>query len=253
MNKKLYIGIIACLLTVSVQAKDTLRIMTYNMAIGLMGEMEQIGSYIHEQHPDIVALQEVDMYTLRPERTNDNSENQPVELGFYADMLPLYGKVLPHPNGGYYGLGFLSKHPVNSCTLVQLPQVEKEEPRAMLIATWTINGKNLTIASTHLSLNKRNREAQMRHIRSYMQRFQGIKFICGDMNSNYEEGLVAKIFHNWRDALPTGQNTYSSWNPIHKYDWMLYKKNSPIEVINAQVDTLCNLSDHLPCYIDIEF
>ncbi|MBR0310674.1 MAG: endonuclease/exonuclease/phosphatase family protein [Paludibacteraceae bacterium] len=252
MTKRIIITLCTLCVTLTLPAQDTLRIMTYNAAIGVMGSMQQLGRYIRSKQPDIVALQEMDLFTIRPERKNSNNTNQPVELGFYTNMLPVFGPVLPYPSGGYYGLGFLSKHPILSVSNVPLPRIEgRDEPRLMLVATWDINGKQLTIASTHLSLDVESREKQMKFIRSYMQRIRGYKIICGDLNSTPEEQLVSKIFRRWSDALPDEHCTFSSWNPVYKYDWILYETKSDIQVLDAQVDTRCRLSDHLPCYVDI--
>jgi endonuclease/exonuclease/phosphatase family metal-dependent hydrolase len=251
MKTKSFILSLVCFVSLSLNAQDTIRIMTFNVAAGLMADMQQLGQYIKDHNVDMVALQEVDLRTNRPETPQQKGKNQMVELGFYSDLLPVFGQINRYPTGGFYGLGFLSKDPILSITNVPLPQVvDKKEPRSMVVASWEVNGKKITIANTHLSLDEKNREVQMKFIKKYMKRIQGVKFVMGDLNSKPEEGLVTKIFTKWIDALPAGQNTFSSWNPIYKYDYMLYDEKCAIEVINAQVDTP-RLSDHYPCFIDI--
>lgn len=250
--RRFFLIVLILSIAVSSFAADTIRVMTYNMAVGLLADMNQLGEYIRLIDADIVALQEVDLRTYRPETPQQAGKNQMAELGGTTDMLPLFGPVTPHPSGGYYGLGFLTEEPVYSVQIVHLPKVvDNDEPRAMLVATWKLFGRTITIANTHLSLSKSNRAAQMRFIRKYMRKIGGVKLICGDFNSDYSEGLVKKIFRHWKDALPYPCNTFPSSGPYAKYDWMLYQNACSIHVSEAVVDSACHLSDHLPCYIDI--
>lgn len=250
MKKKLFIAMMV-LLPIGATAQDTIRIMTFNLYSVAMTSLEELGGYIKRHNPDIVALQEVNMKTNRADAPAQRDKNQVVELGYYADLLPIFARAIDYPTGGYYGLGFLSKLPIKSISNQPLPQVNKQEQRTVVIGQWEINGKPLTIANTHLCLDKKNREVQMRFIRQQLRRTKGAKFVCGDLNSTPEEGLVPTIFRNWTDALPEEDNTFSSWNPIYKYDWMLYENKHGIQVINAQVDHSVELSDHCPCIIDI--
>lgn len=58
-----------CLLTVDVNGQSTLRLMSYNIrhGAGLDGRLdfERIAEVIKREHPDVVALQEVDSVTRR--------------------------------------------------------------------------------------------------------------------------------------------------------------------------------------------
>ena len=236
---------------ITLSAQDTLRIMTYNIASGQFVDMPELGEYFQKMQADIVLLQEVELRTYRPEAPLQGGKNQMAELGYYTDMLPVFGKTNLYPTGGYYGLGILSQYHIIKLINVDLPQVvDKNEPRSMLVATWDINGTPLTIATTHLSLDSRNREVQMKYIRKYMRKIKGIKFICGDLNSSYVDGVVVRIFNKWNDALPY-KFTYPFPDANWKLDWMLYEKKAPVEIIASDVDDSCGFSDHLPCYTDI--
>lgn len=238
--------------TLMARDADTIRIMTYNISAGEIADMQQLGAYIREIDPDLIALQEVDFRTNRTDRPKNRGHNQPTELGYYTDMLPAFVPINDYPTGGFYGLGFLTKYPVQNITNIPLPQIiDKQEPRTMLVTTMEINKKTIHIVNTHLSLDVGNRKVQLQYIRKYVKKLKGIKIICGDLNSNYNEGLVLKTFSKWNDALPYRHFTFPNRNPNNKFDWILYEKSAPIHVINAIVDASCQLSDHLPCYVDI--
>lgn len=250
--KKSFLTLVLFSCALCMNAQDTLRIMTFNLYSGGLASMEELGKYIKQFSPDIVAVQEVDLRTNRPETPNQRGKNQMAELGYFSDLLPIFGSINNYPTGGYYGMGFLSKNPIQSIVNIPLPQVvDKKEPRSMIVAQWNINGKQLTIANTHLSLDINNREVQLKHIRKYMKKVKGAKIVCGDLNSTPEEGLIPNIFKTWNDALPEGVKTFSCWNPTYKYDWILYDPKCNIQVINSQVDQSIKLSDHFPCIIDI--
>ena len=251
---KLILGVFLSATATTLMARDadTIRIMTYNISAGEKADMQQLGEYIREINPDIVALQEVDFRTNRPDRPKNRGHNQPTELGYYTDMLPIFGNVIDLPTGGFYGLGILSNYPVVNVSNISLPQIIlSAEERNLMIVTLKINGKTVILANTHLCLDKSNRQMQMKYIRRYIKKQKGVKIICGDFNSNYNEGLVLKTFSKWNDALPYMQLTFPSWNPDTKLDWILYEKSGSVQVENAVVDSLCQLSDHLPCYVDL--
>ena len=254
---KRYTTLILALLltTITLFAKDTLRVMTYNVYIGGMADMQELGEYIKSQDPDIVLLQELDLYTNRPEAPSQNGRNQITELGYFTNMLPIYGAALAHPTGGYYGIGILSKHPISSSKFIQLPQAHaRTEKRGMLVVEVLAKGKKLTVMDTHLALNEKDRKVQMRYIARYSrEHIKGKRLLCGDLNSTPDENMVSKFFKTWKDALPEEQPTYSSWDPIYKYDWMLYPKKQPLHILEAQVDTTAHLSDHFPGIIDFTF
>ncbi len=250
----LYIALFLLMASINLSAQDTIRVMTYNVYIGGMADMQQLGEYIKSHNLDIVLLQELDIYTNRPDAPAQNGRNQITELGYYANMLPIYGATIAHPTGGYYGIGILSKHPISSAKFIQLPQAFKRtERRGLLVAEVLINGKKLTVLDTHLALNERDRKVQMRYIARYSrEHIKGHRLLCGDLNSTPGEELVSKIFRTWKDALPE-EPTFSSWKPIYKYDWMLYPKGKKLNIIDAQVDTTSHLSDHLPGIITFTF
>lgn len=251
MKKLIVLAVEFMLFIPMLHAQDTLRIMTYNISAGEMADMQQLGYYINSIHPDIVALQEVDYQTNRSYRPKDRGKNQPGELAYYTNMLPIFGKSIPMTDGGYYGIGCLSKHPITGVDIVRLPQKIEQEPRVMTIITCDVNGTPITVVSTHLGLNITNREIQMKYILKYLKKHKGIKIICGDFNSTPEEGLVQSIFTKWNDALPANTYTFPNTKATKKYDYMLYEQKYPDLIVNAQVDSTCQLSDHLPCYIDI--
>lgn len=254
--KRIAIYMAAILLaTTSLYAKDTLRVMTYNVFTGGLADMQEIGEYIKSQNPDIVLLQEVDLCTNRPEAPSQNGHNQMAELGYYADMLPVFGATIPHYSGGYYGIGILSKHPISSSKLIHLPQAHpRTERRGLLVAEVLVNGKKLTVMDTHLATNEKDRKVQMRYIARYSrEHVKGKRILGGDLNSTPYENLVPKIFKKWKDALPDEQPTFSSDKPVYKYDWILYPKRHSLHIINAQIDTTSVLSDHLPGIIDFTF
>ena len=250
-----YLLAIVLATTTPLSAKDTLRVMTYNIYTGGIADMQQIGEYIQSQNPDLVFLQEVDLYTNRPEAPSQNGHNQMAELGFYTDMLPIFGATIAHYSGGYYGIGILSKHPILSSKLIHLPQAHaRTERRGMLVAEILIDGKKITIMDTHLATNEEDRKVQMRYIARYSrEHIKGKRLLCGDLNSTPDENIVPRIFKAWKDALPEGQSTFSSDNPRYKYDWMLYPKRHALHVLEAQVDTTSLLSDHLPGIIEFTF
>lgn len=252
--RKISVILFLCCLFSLLYAQDTIRIMTLNINQGSDTSLQAIGEIIKFYKPDLVALQEVDLWPNRSYAQHQKNKNFIAELGYYTDMLGYFGKAYDHPGGWDYGDGILSKYPATKVESTILSHIGKVEPRQLIWAHINIKGHNICFASTHFSYeNKNNRELQIKKVKSIMRKQkEKIQFVCGDFNSDYKEDLILKVMKQWADALPNGEATFSSYSPAkYKYDYILYNKNAKVKVVNSEI--ICNgsISDHCTCITDI--
>lgn len=62
----------------SLQAQEnqhTLKVLTYNLRFGELASLQELGEYIKSHDSDIVALQEVDINTVRERAPHQNNRN----------------------------------------------------------------------------------------------------------------------------------------------------------------------------------
>ena len=235
-----------------INAQQKLRVMTYNIEVGYEADMDTIGKYIKSAQPDIVALQEVDQWAYRSNNRSKKGVNQVVELASYAGMFPVFAQTRNLEEGGYYGIGLLSKYPIKSYKRILLPQNDTiYEPRVMMIVELDINGKNFTVINTHLTLHDGDRLLQGKFIAKQLRKIKGHKVLCGDLNSYPTEPTVTKYLGKYHDALPENVNTFPALKPRAKMDYIMLDPKENIQVVNQHVDAECGLSDHCPCYVDI--
>lgn len=240
-------------------AQDTIRIMTLNIDHGSEASLQTIGTIIKSYNPDLIALQEVDIYPAREYVAHQKGKNFIAELSYYSDMQGVFGKALDHPGRWDYGDAILSKHSFSKSESIILKNLKDTEPRQLVVMHTCIKGHDICFASTHLcNISKENRSAQLRQIKKFMQKQkEKIQFVCGDLNSDTKENIVLPIMKHWRDALPAEEKTFTS-NPTWHYkelklDYILYnyQKNKNIEVSYSTIE--CNelLTDHCIGIADI--
>lgn len=253
--KKLGLLFIILWAATQINAQEKLRIMTYNIEVGYEADMDTIGKYIKSIQPDVVALQEVDQWAYRSNNRSKKGVNQVVELASYADMFPVFAKtrdLKESKEGGYYGIGVLSKYPIKSYKRILLPQNDTiYEPRVMMIVEIDVNGTPFTIINTHLTLHDNDRLLQGKFLAKQVRRIKGPKVICGDFNCYPAEATVAQYLGKYRDALPENGKTFPALKPYGKIDYIMYDPKNNIQIEKQFIDTECNLSDHCPCYVDI--
>ena len=158
--------------------------MTYNLRFGELASLEELGECIKNENPDVVMLQEVDVNTHRKRAPKQNGKHFISELGFYTKMFSVYGKSIPY-EGGYYGLGLLSKYPFVSTERILLPMVEAgREQRSLLTGKIELdNGQIITIASTHLDLKAPIRLVQVKYINEVLGKVNNPILLGGDFNA----------------------------------------------------------------------
>ena len=167
--------------------QDTLRlrIMTYNLRFGERASLEELAEVIRQENPDLVALQEMDCNTRRPQTPHQHGKNFATELGYHTGMFPLFGQTI-HYAGGYYGIGILSRFPYSATRKVMLSKGEpQEEQRALLLAVIPLEtGDTIIFASTHLDHRKAaTRMIQTREVVSELQKAPYSALVGGDFNA----------------------------------------------------------------------
>ena len=239
----------------SLYAQDTLRIkvMTYNLRFGELASLEDMAAHIKAFNPDFVALQEVDFCTKRKRALHQNGKAFIAELGYFTGMLGLYGKAIDY-EGGYYGIGILSKYPYISVKKTMLPWPEKShEPRVLLEGLFEVGQDTLVFASTHLDVKlSETRREQTAFINDHFKQCRFPVVLGGDFNATpTSKEIRSSMLDNWFDAT-NEDNTIPAWNPTKKIDYLFTLPKVGWRIIRTQT-IQSGLSDHLPIVTQLEF
>src|ERR1700754_997538 len=177
---------IQCSVTKQNMTSNELSIMTYNIhhanppSKENVIDIDAIAAVINKENPDIVMLQEVDVNTGR------SKINEAVVLAEKTKMNFYFGKAIDFDGGGY-GVAILSKYSLSNAATHKLPTLAgtNGEPRVLATANITVNGKQLTIACTHLDhlRNDTNRVMQINAITEMLKNEKNPVIIAGDFNA----------------------------------------------------------------------
>lgn len=236
-----------CTTAMAKETKDTLtlRIMTYNLRFGELSSLEQLSAHIKAFQPDFVALEEVDCFTKRERAPHQHNKDFISTLAYKTGMFGLYGKAIAY-QGGWYGIGLLSKHPYINVEKVVLPNPENKEPRVLLYATCEVGTDTLVFAVTHLDVNSsRTRSLQADTICRQFEKSPYPVIIGGDFNAQPDEPAIAQVMlPRWFNATDSTL-TFPTWQPKIKIDYLFCRPQARWQLVTTQtVQSL--LSDHLP-------
>ena len=240
--------------------QQTLRIMSYNIhsCLGMDGVLapERIARVIAQHHPDIVALQEVDVGKGRTggvDQARVIAEYLEMDHHFFPTVRvadELYGDAI---------LTHLPLRLVKAGPLPGLPGSPYLEPRGALWVVITVGNKELQCLNTHLGLFPKERLLQAEALLSGEWlahpecRFPAL--LCGDFNATPGSPVCRQIQSRLADAQLQSlnkrpMNTFCSRYPLARIDHVY---TSPgIEVIDFDVpaNALAQVaSDHLPLIV----
>ena len=263
MNKKsiflLLIAIQFILFITPAQAQESkssepikLKILCYNLRFGELASLEELATFIKEQNPDIVALQEVDVKTHRPRAPHQNGKNFIAELAFHTGMLSAYGKTIPYA-GGYYGIAILSKFPLAKVERIYLPKIENgSEQRAVLVADVEYSeGEYFTFASTHISyVTSEERQTQVKKLNEVLLARSYPVIVAGDFNAWPDTKEISEGMSAWK-TVSNMEPTVPANAPRNTIDYIFcYSKDKWISV--DAITYKVGLSDHLPISAVVE-
>lgn len=235
---------------ISRTAAAPLRVMTFNIhhAAGLDEkiDIERIAGVIKDQHPDLVAIQEVDRGTRRV-----GGADQPAELarltGLNMHFSPAFDLM-----GGQYGQVILSRDPIEDVTTLKLPRL-KDEQRIAIVAQIARPGQALRFVATHLTHNSEpERVGQVTELLKQLQADDSPPTIlAGDLNSTPGSAPIRLLLESFTDTTGPDALSHPAEAPRIKIDWILLSRQSPWRAGKVTVIDNTVASDHRPVVVDL--
>lgn len=231
-----------------------LRVLTYNIhhGVGEDGRLDlaRLAAVIAAAHPDLVALQEVDVGVRRSQALDEASE-----LGRLTGMHALFGVAMPH-DGGEYGEAVLSRAPILASAVHPLPHRAGSEPRAALAIRVRPfpNRPELVFVATHLDHQEdaADRLMQVRELLRVIGEEARPLLLAGDLNARPDTAELA-AFHEFVDAGAAAGATFPSSAPDRRIDYVLLREKTPWRVVETRVIDERIASDHCPLLVVLEW
>ncbi len=206
-------------------------------------DLDTIAAVIRSSGADLVAIQELDSITER--------SNRVYQLKVLADKLNMhfhFERTIPY-EGGAYGIGILSKYPLETVKAYELPHVEGTEPRKLLLASIKYKGSSVIIGCTHIDYKtKEIKQRQTQTLLDIVNRLDNeVVIIAGDFNATPDDESIRQLRPLLSDAGAENDHTIPVRKPVKKIDYIFYKKSDKVILKNSRVMAEHHYeSDHLP-------
>jgi len=234
-----------------VPAKQELRVMSYNIhhanppsKEGII-DLEGIIETIKAEDPDLVALQEIDANTQR-----SGKGNQAQLIGDALGMHVFFGKAINFEEGEY-GVAILSKFPILNPRIYRLPTVAETNGEPRILATIDIelpDGRPIRFGSTHLDAQKAdtNRLLQIQKIVEIAGKVKMPFVVAGDFNAAPGGAVIDILDNSLKRTCGNCAPTIPAKAPEKAIDFIAFKSDNRISVIEHRVIEQAYASDHLP-------
>ncbi|WP_232835067.1 endonuclease/exonuclease/phosphatase family protein [Pleomorphovibrio marinus] len=229
-----------------------IRVLTYNIhhcnPPSISGEIdiEGIAKVIAESGAEIVALQEVDVFTER----SGKDLHQAKELARLTGMDWHFHKSIDH-DGGEYGNAILTSFPIKEKGGFALPFQENTEPRGVAYVKLDLgSGKLLKFASTHLDFtNEANTLMQAKHLNEYFIENSDPLIVAGDFNSERSSAPITYLETYFEDScLGKCPPTFPQDQPKTTLDYIFLRKDHGMKTKVHEVIEETHASDHRPVF-----
>lgn len=242
-----------------------IKIITFNIAHGKgMDGLVDIGrqaAAIRQYEPDIVFLQEVDMYT---KRAGDSNQIREFSKKIYLPYCSMESNITLED--GYYGDGIISRFPISFSVNYLMPLTDlNHEQRGILCNRISLGTTKINLFSVHLSTYADERILSCKELNRIISKIDKneIIIIGGDFNvgvtrlgkgkyifeeqDNYEE---YKILSNRLNQLPNQDDTWFSRLGQGCIDTIFYSDN--IKLLRFETIDVENKSDHNAIYAEFD-
>ncbi len=236
-------------------------IMTYNVhsCIGNDGKNlpMRIAKIIAGMHPDIVALQELDVGLARTGHV-DQAELIASELDMYFHFHP---SLCIH--NGRYGNAILSRYRMRPIKAGGLPPRRKEPRRGALWVAIDVKGHDVQVINTHLGVTPVRRRMQSHTLLGPdwlgNEKCKPPTILCGDMNATPGSYVYFNFSQKLTDAqvLMPGKSrprrTWPSISPFLRLDHVFVSKGIAVRTCRVPRSIYAKMaSDHLPLLVEAQ-
>ena len=234
----------------------TLRVLTYNIhhaeGTDRRLDVERVAAVIERLQPDLVALQEVDIGTVRAGGIDELRE-----IARRTSLNAEFGKTMDYDDGAY-GVAVLSRWPIGSARTRELPGAPDREPRAALSVNITPFGRGplLQFTSTHFDQGREseNRLAQANALDDLLAAGNGPSILAGDMNARRDTDVMQALEASWTNtASLDGVPLDALGRPRSRGDHILVRPAQSWRVVEWQVVDETVTSDHRPILAILEW
>lgn len=219
-----------------------LDVMSYNVrhcaGMDLALDYDRTAAVIERQHPDVIALQELDSMTGR-----SGHRDQLAELAKRTSYHPVFGKAIDF-DGGSYGVGILSSESPLRTRCIPLPG---EEPRVLLVVEF----EDYVMACTHLDLEEDSRLLSVPLIVEEAKRWEKPFLLAGDWNDVLGSTLMDEMTGHFTILSGEGP-TYPADKPTERIDYIAIYNGKTAQAIESQVIDEPGASDHRPVRVRIK-
>ncbi len=236
-----------------------LKVMSYNIRIASPPskgwghtDLQAIADVINREQPDLVALQEVDVYTERSGKTS----HQAKELAGLTGMYWHFAKAVDR-SGGDYGVAVLSKYPVIKASSYQLPVTEgsEGEVRGAALIFVRAGRRKVGFMSAHLDhLSDEDRLFQVKKLNRILHRYADHPIIFGaDLNMERNNPVIRemekKVVLHCLDCQPT----FPAHDPEVTLDYVMLNPAASriFRVKDYRLVHETYASDHLPLVMEL--
>jgi endonuclease/exonuclease/phosphatase family metal-dependent hydrolase len=245
----------AFLWPVTAHAKKTLRVMTYNIHVGVgmdkKLDLKRIADVINRERPDLVGLQEVDRGVRRTE-----GKDEIVELAAMTRMEFAFAPNLDY-QGGKYGVAILSRWPIKATVHRMFENRREAERRGMIKAEIEIDRKIVNFVTTHLDYQfEDGRLFETEQLMRLLEDAKGPLIVVADLN-DIPEGSAYKLMRTkfedaWITSRAKGDGfSYPADKPVKRIDHIFYRTGDRMRAKKAWVVTTL-ASDHVPVVAELE-
>lgn len=239
MKRGIVLALMLWGITLAVFGQDTLKVMTYNVrhcaGMDLVLDYDRTTAVISRQHPDVIALQELDSMTGRSKH-----RYQLGELASRTQYHPVFGRAIDF-DGGKYGVGFLTREIPLSTKSIPLPG---DESRVLLV----VELQDYVMACTHLDLEEEQRLASIPFIVEEAQHWQKPFILAGDWNDTPDSELLQEMT-KYFSILSGSEASYPADEPTECIDYIAVFRSHTVEVLESSVINEPAASDHRPVMI----
>lgn len=233
-----------------------LKTITFNMCHGqgLDGiiDVKRQAEFLRKYKPDILFLQEIDMYTNRVDK-EDQIYRMSKHVGLPYRSMGINIKY----NNGFYGDGLLCRFPIEYSTNYLMPLVDNShEQRGLLHTKISFGTTRINLFTIHLSTNKEERILAINELLRVIKKLPSSELVimAGDFNVgvtkigkhqySFENELTYPEYEILSKKLKKINNNETTWFSKEGsgcIDTMFYSKN--IEAVHFET-IQTKLSDH---------